>query len=280
MKHSHRKGYVATCFGWRTRGTIEIGASRVILNESVCLIGLNISSPAQWLRSRSFKLENSIYLHLHQGARVRGTSVEVAEQPLRFQRSLGIVYTSLEPAPRLYRLTATPAVDHMGHNPNTGLTGNSKGRRGVKTPTGARKRAKLTPPDSTSTGASSASASASASAEASQDSTLSSITTTVVVRETRGQSSVSFLDQRLDFRSFGRCTWEGWVGSGAVAGWLAKFALFEKASTPERAEREMVSSTELPLSFRGRNYLRDKCRAVKKMLHYFMRAYAEAGGRM
>jgi hypothetical protein len=55
--------------------------------------------------------------------------------------------------------------------------------------------------------------------------------------------------------------------------------MIEKVSTPERAERLMVCCTELPLSFRGLNYLRDKCKAVKKMLAYLIRAYTE-GGRM
>jgi hypothetical protein len=65
------------------------------------------------------------------------------------------------------------------------------------------------------------------------------------VRETIGQAGASFVDQRLDFRSFGRCTSVDWAGLGLVAAGLAKFTLFEKVSTPERAERVMVSSTEL-----------------------------------
>jgi hypothetical protein len=105
----------------------------------------------------------------------------------------------------------------MGRSTNTGLTGDRKGRKGVKTPNGARKRAKVTPPDSTSTSASSVPTESSA--EASQESALSSITGTVIVRETRGAAGVLFTEERLDFRSFGRCTWEDWVGFGLVAAW-------------------------------------------------------------
>jgi hypothetical protein len=92
----------------------------------------------------------------------------------------------------------------------------------------------------------------------SQEPADSSITSTTSMRETKGQPGEIFIERRLDFRSFGRATYTDWVNSGAVARWVEMFALFEKAGTAERAEKVMVNSTELPLSYRGRrgvNYI-------------------------
>jgi hypothetical protein len=165
----------------------------------------------------------------------------------------------------------------MGRTSNSGLTGNKKGEKGVKTPTGARKRVKLTPPDSSSTIASSQSDEPSQEtlSDSFGDSSVSStITSTISIRETKGQSGEVFIDQRLDFRSFGRKTWEDWVSSGLADHFKRQFQRFQQASTPRAAEKVLVRIEELPLSYRGHQYLTEKVKMVRKLLFLIEGAFS------
>jgi hypothetical protein len=154
----------------------------------------------------------------------------------------------------LYRLTATPAVDHMGHNPNTGLTGNSKGRRGVKTPSGSRKKAKESPPDS---------------------SLISSITPTDITlelrsgrkrtRETTSVSGEAFLSGMHDFRAFGRTTWTDLVELGVVEVLQQNLAGYWKCRTYQAKARLLVPAEELPLSTAAQMHLHERVLAVQAL---------------
>jgi hypothetical protein len=111
----------------------------------------------------------------------------------------------------------------------------------------------------------------------SQEPAGSSITSTISMRETKGQPGEIFIDQRLDFRSFGRRTWEDWVNSGLVDHFKRQFQRYLHASTPQFAEKVLVRSEELPLSYRGHQYPTDKVKTVKKLLAHMEQAFSSDG---
>ncbi|KAJ1383433.1 hypothetical protein B484DRAFT_461677, partial [Ochromonadaceae sp. CCMP2298] len=143
----------------------------------------------------------------------------------------------------------------MGRSENTGLTGDKKGRKGERTLSGARKVAKVSPPDSVVI--------------------ISQITPTDITadlsrcatRITHGVAGETFVESgRLDWRSFGRKTYQDWVDNGWVGMVQEKIKKYHMASSAVRAQRVLVFQSELPLSFRGDRALSERVHAVQQLL--------------
>jgi hypothetical protein len=85
------------------------------------------------------------------------------------------------------------------------------------------------------------------------------------VQNMLGVRGDAFLLQNLDWRSFGRQTYEDWVNAGFVERLGLKLSKFF-ASAGLVAARHVVPSSELPLSAKGYVNLYEKCLAMRDML--------------
>jgi hypothetical protein len=157
---------------------------------------------------------------------------------------------------------------------NLGLRVGKKGKRSKHTPSGGRKKAKISSPDSCST------ITNSQSAESSQDMLESafSITTTTSSsssRVTHGRDGVEFVEnEKLDWRSFGRRTFQDWVENGWVEMVQEKISKYHKATSALRAQKVLMFQDELPLSFRGDRALSDRVHSVQQLLGELGRMYS------
>jgi hypothetical protein len=169
----------------------------------------------------------------------------------------------------------------MGRTGNTGLTGNSKGERGVKTPTGSRKKAKVSPPDSSSI--SSITSHADSQLDSQLNGTELSMSASGSSRITHGVAGDLFIEEmnsfgaRMDWRSFGRLTYGDWLDTRHIALLVGKISSYHAATSAAAAQRVMVYHDDLPLSYAGGKKLHDRVGAVSALLAMLDRLYKEHG---
>jgi hypothetical protein len=102
-------------------------------------------------------------------------------------------------------------------------------------------------------------------------STTTSVTPTdlsrCTTRITHGVAGDTFVEsERLDWRSFGRKTYQDWVANGWVGMVQEKIRKYHMATSAVRAQRVLVFQSEVPLSFCGDRALSDRVHAVQQLL--------------